>query len=157
MIAPMAKIRVEGRRKPLTEPGAAQRKAALAPRPKAAPKPTVATLVARLEALEARVARLEAPPAMDLAAIKQAALDAVADLDARGRLGGLIPIPDLRAALRGQGLADDGAVTAALEQLEQEWKIDLNVAQSPTAVADRAAGIERAGRGLLYYVSRRSP
>jgi hypothetical protein len=46
-------------------------------------------------------------------------------------------------------------VTAALEALERAWKIDLSVAQSPTQVTDRAAGIERPGRGLLYYVARR--
>lgn len=151
MLASMVKVRVEGRRKP-----AVKAEPQVRARP-AAKKPTVDALVARIEALEARVAKLEAPaPALDLAAIKAAALATVADLDVRGRLGGLVPIPDLRAALRGDGIADDAAVTAALEQLEQEWKIDLNVAQSPTAVADRAAGIERAGRGLLYYVSRRS-
>ncbi len=126
-------------------------------RAKAAKKPTVADLVARIEALEARLARLEAPVVVDLAEVKAAVLSEVAELDVRGRLGGLVPIPDLRVALRGRGIADDGAVTAALEQLEQEWRIDLNVAQSPTAVADRAAGIESPGRGLLYYVSRRSP
>lgn len=117
----------------------------------------MADLVARVDALEARIARLEAPVVVDLAAVKTAVLDEVAEIDRRDRLGGLVPIPDLRAALRGRGIADDGAVTAALEQLEQEWRIDLNVAQAPTQVADRAAGIERPGRGLLYYVSRRSP
>jgi hypothetical protein len=165
MLLPMVKVRVAGQRKPPVK---------VVVKPTA--KPTLASLTARIDALEARLARIEAPPAIaspgsagarstaaavrstiDLAAIKQAALETVAELDVRGRLGGLVPIPDLRAALRAQAISDDAAVTAALEQLEQEWKIDLNVAQSPTAVSDRAAGIERAGRGLLYYVSRRSP
>lgn len=154
-------VRKDGRRTlvRLTEAGVAARPAKLEKlaRAKVAKKPTSADLVARIEALEARVARLEAPVVVDLAAVKTAVLDEVAELDRRDRLGGLVPIPDLRTALRGRGIADDGAVTAALEQLEQEWRIDLNVAQAPTQVADRAAGIERPGRGLLYYVSRRSP
>lgn len=118
-------------------------------------KPDLGAVLARLEALEARVSRLEAPTPADLGTVKRAVLDAVAELDARGRLGGLVPIPDVRAALC--SVADDASVTAALEELEQEWKIDLNVAQSPTSVTHRDAGIERPGRGLLYYVSRRSP
>jgi hypothetical protein len=125
---------------------------------KPARKPSAsAAILARLDELAARVERLERAAATPVAAgsVKDAVLGAVAELDARDRLGGLVPIPDLRAALRTRGHADDGAVTAALVELEREWRIDLNVAQSPTAVADRAAGIERPGRGLLYYVSRR--
>jgi hypothetical protein len=82
-------------------------------------------------------------------------LVAIADLDARHRLGGLIPIPDLRIELRQRGIADDAAVTDALESLERSWLIDLSAAQAPSQVADRRAGIERPGRGLLYYIARR--
>lgn len=88
-------------------------------------------------------------------AIRTAVLAAVGELDVRHRYGGIVPIPDLRAELRRGGITDDAAVTAALEALERTWKIDLSIAQSPTQVADRAAGIERPGRGLLYYVARR--
>ena len=88
-------------------------------------------------------------------AIRAAVLAAVGDLDTRHRYGGIVPIPDVRAELRRSGINDDAAVTAALEALERSWKIDLSVAQSPTQVADRGAGIERPGRGLLYYVARR--
>ncbi|MBE7452325.1 MAG: hypothetical protein HS111_26615 [Kofleriaceae bacterium] len=92
----------------------------------------------------------------DEAIVRDAVLAAIGALDARHRFGGLVPIPDVRAELRRGGLgADDAAVDAALEALERAWKIDLSVAQSPTLVADRAAGIERPGRGLLYYVARR--
>jgi hypothetical protein len=128
------------------------------------PRVTLAALAARLDALEAEVAALRArtpaaaapaPPATG-PALAAAILDAAADLDARQRLGGLVPIPELRRALRGNGVAaDDAAVTDALLALERDFRIDLAVAQSPTAVAERAAGIERAGRGLLYYVTRR--
>jgi hypothetical protein len=88
-------------------------------------------------------------------AIRAAVLAAVGELDVRHRYGGIVPIPDVRAELRRGGINDDAAVTAALEALERTWKIDLSVAQSPTQVSDRAAGIERPGRGLLYYVARR--
>jgi hypothetical protein len=124
---------------------------------------TLASLAARIDALEAEVAALRAKPApparLDasaVAALGGAVLDAAADLDARQRLGGLVPIPELRRALRARGVgADDVSVTDALLALERDFKIDLSVAQSPTTVPDRALGIERPGRGLLYYVARR--
>jgi len=145
---------------------------AAAPRPKrvAATKAPaaatrIATLEAQLAALTARVTALEGagrPALLDVATIAdEAALRAtiaavVAELDANGRLGGLVPIPEVRAELRRRGVgATDAEVTAALEALERAWTIDLSVAQAPNAVADRAAGIERPGRGLLYYVARR--
>jgi hypothetical protein len=128
-----------------------------------APRVTLASLAARVDALEAEVAALRAKltPAARLdpaaiAALGATILDAAAELDARQRLGGLVPIPELRRALRARGVAaDDGAVTDALLALERDFKIDLSVAQSPTTVSDRALGIERPGRGLLYYVARR--
>lgn len=149
----LVRLTAEGEARRASLPAAAAR----AKKPASA-KPTLATVVAQLAALGDRVARLEAALATASSGgpdVKRAVLDTVAELDDAGRLGGLVPIPDLRAALRARGVADDRAVTAALEELERDWKIDLNVAQAPTAVADRAAGIERPGRGLLYYVSRR--
>ncbi len=125
-------------------PTPAQRLAAL--------ETTVAALTARLAALEGArpVGPASGPPLGDLV------LDAVGELDARHRYGGLVPLPDVRAELRRRGVAaDDATVNSALDALERAWKIDLSVAQSPTQVADRAAGIERPGRGLLYYVARR--
>lgn len=148
-----------------------------APRAPRAPAARPATAAARLAALEAavaalteRVAALEAPavapgaasalapppPAADPAALRQAIVAAIGDLDARGRLGGLVPIPELRRELVARGVTAAAAeVDAALEDLERAWTIDLSVAQAPTQVAERAAGIERPGRGLLYYVARR--
>lgn len=133
------------------------------PKPRAA-RPKAADRVAALEAtvadLARRVAALEAgrggeASAPNGEALRAAVLAAVGELDVRHRYGGIVPIPEVRAELRRRGHADDAAVTAALEALERAWKIDLSVAQSPTQVADRAAGIERPGRGLLYYVARR--
>jgi hypothetical protein len=124
---------------------------------------TLASLAARVEALEAEVAALRGklvPPvrldAAQVAALGATVLDAVADLDLRQRLGGLVPIPELRRSLRARGVdADDAAVTDALLALERDFRIDLSVAQSPTTTTDRGLGIERPGRGLLYYVARR--
>ena len=103
-------------------------------------------------------ARAGAAPvaAVDPAALRAAVVHAIEDVDAATRAGGLVPIPEVRAELRRRGVAAaDADVTAALEALEHEWRIDLSVAQDPSLVADRAAGIERPGRGLLYYVARR--
>lgn len=128
------------------------------------PKPRKPSAAARIDALEAtvaalagRIAALEKRAApVDPAALRASILAIVGELDAGQRLGGLVPIPDVRAELRRRGIdAADADVTSALEELERAWVIDLSIAQSPTAVRDRAAGIERAGRGLLYYVARR--
>lgn len=171
-------IRKEGRTLLVTLTGAgADRAAALAaaaPAKAKAPRAKAPAAPARIAALEAMVADLarrvaaleggagaavpghgDGPPATNGEALRAAVLAAVGELDARHRYGGIVPIPDVRAELRRGGIADDEAVTAALEQLERAWKIDLSVAQSPTQVTDRAAGIERPGRGLLYYVARR--
>lgn len=134
-----------------------------AAKPASAPRVTLASLAARIDALEAEVAALRAArapaPRLDaagIAALGEAVLAAAAELDARQRLGGLVPIPELRRALRARGVnADDAAVTDALLALERDFKLDLSIAQSPTTVPDRALGIERPGRGLLYYVARR--
>lgn len=163
----------------LTEAGVAARAAALEAaaaakvKPARAPRATAprgakaagATPAARLAALEAAVAALTArvtaleartPVPVDSEALRAAVTAAIGDVDARTRAGGLVPIPELRAELRRRGLgASDADVTAALEELERAWVIDLSVAQDPSLVSDRAAGIERSGRGLLYYVARR--
>jgi hypothetical protein len=154
----------------LTAAGAAQRGPARSPRARRTTAPSSATVEAlerRVAALEATVAALQAqlqrppppssspPPRPSPSPLTDTVLAAIADLDARLRLGGLVPIPDLRAELRQRGVTDAAAVTATLEALEQSWTIDLSAAQSPSQVADRGAGIERSGRGLLYYIARR--
>lgn len=145
----------------LTDAGVARRTALPAPAPRARKPLTAAQRLVALEAavadLGARLAALEAArPAAASAPLDHEVLAAVGELDARHRYGGLVPLPDVRAELRRRGVtADDATVNAALDALERAWKIDLSVAQSPTQVADRGAGIERPGRGLLYYVARR--
>jgi hypothetical protein len=146
----------------LTAAGAAQRGPARSPRARRTTAPsssTVEALERRVAALEATVAALQAQlqgsPSPSPSPMADTVLAAIADLDARLRLGGLVPIPDLRAELRQRGITDAAAVTATLEALEQSWAIDLSAAQSPSQVADRGAGIERPGRGLLYYIARR--
>lgn len=127
----------------------------------AALEEAVAALTARLAALEAHRPAAPAPapapaPPIDPDALRAALLAAIGDVDASTRAGGLVPIPAVRAELRRRGVAaGDGDVNAALDALEHAWVIDLSIAQDPSAVADRAAGIERPGRGLLYYVARR--
>ena len=92
----------------------------------------------------------------DPSALRAKVLGAARELDARDRMGGMVPLPDLRAALRASGASASRAeVDAALLGLEREGALDLLVAQSPTTVPDRAAGIERPGRGLVYYVAPR--
>lgn len=94
--------------------------------------------------------------ASDERALTVTIMDALAALDAEGGLGGLVALPDLRAELvRREVAADDQAVNAALYELERAWRIDLSIAQSPTTIADRRAGIEDP-RGLVYYVVRRA-
>jgi len=146
----------------LTAAGAAHRAALPAPKPPAkkstvTPAARLAALEAAVAALSARVAILETPAvAIEPAALRAVIVAIVSELDASQRLGGLVPIPEVRAELKRRGVAvGDAEVTNALEELERSWLIDLSVAQSPNAVRDRGAGIERAGRGLLYYVARR--
>jgi DNA-binding MarR family transcriptional regulator len=149
--AGLVEVRKVGRAKLVSLTAAGKARAAALP--KAAP--TVEERLARIEASLARIEALLAPPAPAVE-LKPLLLDVVAELDAAHRYGGLVPLPELRRALRGRGVtASDAAVNAALEELEQDFVIDLSIAQSPTTVPDRAAGIERPGRGLVYYVVRR--
>jgi hypothetical protein len=110
--------------------------------------------------VEAKLDRLLAPtgsppPLSSPARLKQSILDALQALDARHRFGGLVPLPDLRRELSPLGI-ERQSVDAALVELEREYAIDLNIAQAPAQVQERSAGIERPGRGLLYYATRRS-
>ena len=110
----------------------------------------------RIEAQLARILELLEPRAASPADLKPLLLEVIAELDAAHRYGGLVPLPDIRQELRRRGVgAPDATVNAALEELERDFAVDLSIAQSPTTVPDRAAGIERPGRGLVYYVVRR--
>ena len=161
-------VRTQGRAQVarLTATGVTRRAELLAAPRRASPtasasRITPAALVARLAelgdqvaALTARVAQLEARAPAAPADLTATTLTAIAELDASGRYGGLVPIPAVRGALRARG-ADDAAISATLLELERRFQIDLSIAQSPTTAPDRSQGIERPGRGLLYYVARR--
>jgi hypothetical protein len=152
---------------------ALEKQQALAPKPekaKARPKAppqaqALAVIQDKLDEVLMRLGRIEAAVVRkadgsesahaDLPSVKKVLLDTIAELDAARRYGGLVPIPEIRKAVEDHDFSDE-TVTTALEELEQEYVIDLNVAQASTAVADRRAGIERPGRGLLYYVARRT-
>ncbi len=113
----------------------------------------LAPIAARLDRLlaaregERAIAPTEAPAEALL-------LDAVARLDAERQYGGLVPIPALRRELARDGHRDRAAIDAALLALEDDGALRLLVAQSPATLADRADGIDRPGRGLIYYVAR---
>jgi hypothetical protein len=156
-------VRKEGRSELVALTDAGRERAATLPTvparaPRAAP-PKAADLAARLDRIEAALARIEGRLGGGAAApadLKKALLEVIAEVDAARRYGGLVPLPDIRKVLRERGItASDAEVNGALEELEREFTIDLSVAQSPTAVEDRGAGIERPGRGLAYYVLRR--
>lgn len=108
----------------------------------------------RGEPRPAQAPRPDGDPSRSQEDIKTMLLDAVRELDALHRYGGLVPIPAVRKAASQRGIAD-ALVAPALEALEREYRVDLNIAQAPTQVQDRHLGIERPGRGLLYYVTRR--
>ncbi len=131
---------------------------ATAARVVAALAPQLARIEAKLDALGvAAPATRSVAPVLDDATIKRKVLEAVRALDLLDPLRGMVPIPHLRTALRKDGVsAPDAAVNDALFALEREKAVDLLIAQSPNTVADRAAGIEPPGRGLVYYVALRS-
>lgn len=97
------------------------------------------------------------PPPMSEADLDAAVLAAVREVDVRDRCGGVVPLPMLRAELPRRDVhADRAAVDAAIIRLERAYAIDCCIAQSPNTVPDRAAGIERPGRGLIYYLAPRT-
>lgn len=126
---------------------------------RAAPRPADDERLARIEAALARIeeALTRLTPSVGAPGdLKAAILGVVKALDEARRYGGLVPLPQLRQTLRAGGVtATDAQVNTALEELERDFIVDLSIAQSPTTVADPAAGIDRPGRGLVYYVVRR--
>ena len=155
-------VRRQGRKTTLVLTDAGRERAAALPAGRPAPtRKPAANLDVRLDRIEAQLGRIEALLAAGARGepsgeLKPVLLEVIAELDAAHRYGGLVPLPDIRQALRRRGIgAGDASVNAALEELERDYAIDLSIAQSPTTVPDRAAGIERPGRGLVYYVVRR--
>jgi len=76
---------------------------------------------------------------------------AVRELGRLGRMGGLVPLPDLRRRLASLAI-DRSALDAALLAAERDYLLDLKVANDPSSVHDASEGIEVPGRGLLYFV-----
>jgi hypothetical protein len=94
-----------------------------------------------------------APPSSEL--LSEMILDEARALDAAGRHGGVVPLPELRARLtRRAPSASRELVDATLIDLERAFRIDLSVAQAPGQLdhTARAHGIARPGRGLVFYV-----
>ncbi len=84
-----------------------------------------------------------------------AVLQTAERLGRQHRYGGMVPLPDLRAALAeaAPGLRR-AAVDAALLDLARDYALDLQVHHDPASLtpAEERAGIWREGRGLLYFV-----
>lgn len=109
-------------------------------------------LLARLLAEVPEGGSALAPPAPpSLEAFGQSVLDAVASLDRQERLCGLVPLPRLRDALANVAMSRD-AFDDALLALEEQFVIDLKVANEPGRLADPSEGIDTPDRGLLYFV-----
>lgn len=76
---------------------------------------------------------------------------AVAELDRVEGHGGLVPLPRVRDALRDAGLSRSAFDDAVLA-LEEQYEIDLKVANDPSRLPDGGGGIDGGPRGLLYFV-----
>lgn len=96
--------------------------------------------------------RPAAPRPVDGAEILPHLPGALRLLDARGRHGGLVPIPELRHAIQDRipGLTRE-AFDAGLIALERAFDIDLKIANDPRTLPGASDGIEVPGRGLIYY------
>lgn len=78
-------------------------------------------------------------------------LEAAATIDQRNRLGGLIPLPLVRDAIDDLNLPRD-ELDDALLALEEQYVIDLKVANDPARLPDPHQGIDCPNRGLLYFL-----
>ena len=76
---------------------------------------------------------------------------ALRELDARGRHGGLVPLPELRRELAHLGLSRIQLDRELLSR-QEERTLDLKVANDPRLVDEPDLGIPSPGRGLLYFV-----
>jgi hypothetical protein len=92
-----------------------------------------------------------AHPPVDMAAFDSDLLELLGQLDRRGRHGGLVPIPDVRAAFLRRGWTRR-AFDQRLLQAERDFVIDLKTANDPGRLAEPELAIEEPGRGHLQYV-----
>ncbi|MCU0692858.1 MAG: hypothetical protein MUF54_15775 [Polyangiaceae bacterium] len=72
-------------------------------------------------------------------------------VDHAGRHAGLVPVPELRDELGRCGLRGR-EVDRALLALEDQYELDLKIANDPSRVARPGDGLHEPDRGLLYYV-----
>ncbi|HPY21060.1 MAG TPA: hypothetical protein PLM08_25435 [Polyangiaceae bacterium] len=73
------------------------------------------------------------------------------ELSTKGGHGALVPLPRVRESLISLGISRE-AFDDALLALEEQFRIDLKVANDPERLTDRQHGIEVPNRGLLYFV-----
>ncbi len=92
-----------------------------------------------------------ARPSADLQAFARSVREAWHQLGTKSGYGTLVPLPRLRESLSPLGMPRD-AFDDAMLALEEEYLLDLKVANDPSRLADREAGIETQDRGLLYFV-----
>ena len=92
-----------------------------------------------------------ARPSADLQAFGRSVREAWHQLGTKSGYGTLVPLPRLRESLSHLGMPRD-AFDDAMLALEEEYLLDLKVANDPSRLADREAGIETQDRGLLYFV-----
>ena len=92
-----------------------------------------------------------ARPSPDLQAFARSVREAWHLLATKSGYGTLVPLPRLRESLSHLGMPRD-AFDDAMLALEEEYLLDLKVANDPSRLADREAGIETQDRGLLYFV-----
>jgi hypothetical protein len=92
-----------------------------------------------------------ARPSADLQAFARSVREAWHQLATKSGYGTLVPLPRLRESLWHLGMPRDTFDDAMLA-LEEEYLLDLKVANDPSRLADREAGIETQDRGLLYFV-----
>ena len=88
-------------------------------------------------------------------ALRELIHERIAQLHTVRSLGGLVPLPALRAEIgRLAPEASRAAVDAELFALEGAGRVQCLVAHAPASLdpEQRAAGIERPGRGFVFYV-----
>ena len=78
-------------------------------------------------------------------------LSAIADLDRRGRHGGMVPIPDVRVVFVEAGWTR-ASFDKFLLKAEADFLVDLKVANDPSRLPRPDLAIEEVGRGHLQYV-----
>ena len=76
--------------------------------------------------------------------------EALREVDAGGRHGGLVPIPALRRVVLERTGAAREAFDALLLEMEKRFALDLKISDNPR-IASAEEGIAVPGRGLVFY------